>query len=158
MDVIPFKTSKLFDRNYSIPEGCTLTINPGGTNSGKTYAIMQVLSLKALEEENLVITVTGQDIPNLKKGALRDLQTIIGESEYLQAHIREYNKTDRIYTFTTGSIIEFNSYDDQQDAKNGKRDYLFCNEANGIGYKVFAELQQRTNIHTWIDYNPTAKL
>lgn len=157
MNVKPFKTSKLFDKNYIIPEGCTLTINPGGTSSGKTYSLMQTISLKSLEAPNLITTVTGQDIPNLKKGALRDLQTITNGSEYLQAHIANYNKTDRILEFINGSIIEFQSYDDAQDAKNGKRHYLFANEANGIHYNVFSELYQRTSIHTWIDYNPTAE-
>ena len=157
MKVQPFETSKLFDKNFVIPEGCTLTINPGGTSSGKTYSIMQVLSLIASTQENKVITVCGQDIPNLKKGALRDLQTIISSSEFLQHQIKNYNKSDRIYEFNSGSIIEFNSYDDAQDAKNGKRDYLFVNEANGVPYNVFSELFQRTSIHTWVDYNPTAE-
>lgn len=157
MNIKPFRTSKLFDKNFTVPEGCNITINQGGTSSGKTYSIMQVLSLKALEESNLIITVTGQDIPNLKKGALRDLQTIISNSEYLQANIKDFNKTDRIYTFRSNSIIEFQSYDDSQDARNGKRDYLFVNEANGVHYNVFSELFQRTSKHTWLDYNPTAQ-
>jgi len=154
--LIPFQTSKLFDVNYNIPEGCKITDNCGGTSSGKTYSILQVLILKAYENPGVIITVCGQDIPNLKKGALRDIQRIIDSSEFVRSIIKSYNKTDRIYEFSNGSKIEFNSYDDEQDAKNGKRDYLFINEANGVSYEIFEQLYVRTSKHTWLDYNPSA--
>lgn len=50
--------------------------------------------------------------------------------------------------------MEFNSYDNEQDAKSGKRDYLFVNEANGIPYKVYEQLALRTRKQVFIDYNP----
>ncbi len=53
--------------------------------------------------------------------------------------------------------MEFNSYDNEQDAKSGKRDYLFVNEANGIPWEVYFQLSIRTRKKEFIDYNPTAK-
>lgn len=53
--------------------------------------------------------------------------------------------------------MEFNSYDDAQDAKSGKRDHLFLNEANGIKKSIFDELEVRTTQQTFIDFNPTAR-
>lgn len=156
-ELIPFETSRLFDKNYVLPEGIDLTVNRGGTSSGKTYALMQVLCLKAYEEPGVIITVIGQDIPNLKKGAIRDLHTIVATSEFLQSIIRYYNKTDRILHFKNGSIIEFNSYDNEQDAKNGKREYSFFNEVNGIEYGIFEAIYVRTKIHTWVDFNPSGE-
>ncbi len=153
----PFKTSKLFDFNFKEPDGKQLTINQGGTSSGKTYSILQVLFIKGFLNAGCKITVCGQDIPNLKKGAIRDSKTIYNSSEFVQSIIANYNKSDRIYEFKNGSILEFTSYDDSQDAKNGKRDYLFINEANGVDYEIFKELYQRTSKHTWIDYNPTGE-
>jgi phage terminase large subunit len=52
--------------------------------------------------------------------------------------------------------MEFKSYDDAQDAKSGKRDYLFVNEANGIDCLVYNELALRTRNKIYIDYNPNA--
>ena len=156
-ELTAFETSKLFDCNFDIPEGIDLTVNRGGTSSGKTYSIMQVLALKAYKEPNVIITVVGQDIPNLKKGAIRDLQTIISSSEFIQSTIKHYNKTDRILHFKNGSIIEFNSYENEQDAKNGKRDYSFFNEANGISYEIFEAIYVRTKIHSWLDFNPSGE-
>ena len=116
----------------------------GGTASGKTYSIMQVLFTLAMEEARQVITVVGQDIPNLKVGAYRDAKTIHDSSSVLQGWFPTINEGERIIKCANGSIIEFKSYADEQDAKNGKRDYLFVNEANGISYEVFWQLDMRT--------------
>ncbi|RYU91071.1 hypothetical protein EWM62_03800 [Mucilaginibacter terrigena] len=146
------KTSTLFKHNY---EATThVVINQGGTSSGKTYAIQQVLFCLAVETEKQIITVVGQDIPNLKSGVLRDAQAIHNESEVLKIMVKNYNKTDRIFEFSNGSIIEFKSYANAQDAKSGKRDYLFVNEANGIAWDVYTELALRTKKRIYIDYNP----
>lgn len=153
----PFRVNHLFKKNFEIPEGKDLTVNRGGTSSGKTYSIMQVLILTAYKEPGVIITVVGQDIPNLKKGAIRDLFTILNTSEFCQAIIKYYNKTDRILHFKNGSIIEFNSYDNEQDAKNGKRDYSFFNEVNGVPYEVFEAIYVRTKVHTWVDFNPSGE-
>ena len=150
-----FKSSTVFDWNYrtAVP----VVINQGGTSSGKTYSILQVLFAKLSAAPNQVCTVVGQDIPNLKAGALRDALDIYSSSEALRTLIASYNSQDRIFKFINGSLMEFKSYDGPQDAKSGKRDYLFVNEANGIPYPVYEELYLRTRLQTFIDYNPNAE-
>lgn len=150
-----FQTTDLFTKNFKSTK--KKNVNQGGTSSGKTYAILQVLFVLALRDPGCVITVAGQDIPNLKKGAIRDAAKIVGSSKRLQREIGSFNKSDRIYYFRNGSIIEFNSYSDEQDAKSGKRDYLFVNEANGIPFEVYFQLSIRTYKKEFIDYNPTIK-
>lgn len=149
-----FKTTVLFKANYYA--AAPVVVNQGGTSSGKTYAILQVLFCIACEQPGQVITVAGQDIPNLKAGAMRDAQNIHNNSAILQQHIRNFNKTDRIFEFHNGSLIEFKSYGDGQDAKSGKRDYLFVNEANGVNWEIYIELSLRTSKRVFIDYNPNA--
>lgn len=134
---------------------CDIVVQQGGTWSGKTYGIMQCLFSLAVSG-NYVITVVGQDIPNLKRGALRDAQTIESSSPILKQLIQSYNASDRIYKFYSGSIIEFVSYANEQDARNGKRDFLFINEANGITWNIAEQLINRTRIRSFIDYNPSA--
>lgn len=153
--MMPFKVIKeLYKANT---DGNYRTfVNQGGTSSGKTYTIMQVLFVYAMTEPNAVITICGQDLPNLKVGALRDAKTIINGSEWM----REYFNVNESGSFITGrnnSILEFKSYDNEQDAKNGKRDYLFVNEANGIPYEIYWQLQIRTRKRVYIDYNPSAR-
>lgn len=150
-----FKTGPLYLANLN--SKANIVVNQGGTSSGKTYSIEQVLATIAISEAKKTITVAGQDIPNLKVGAIRDMEAIIDSSLELQSLLlKPFNKTERTFYFKSGSIIEYKSYDDAQDAKSGKRDYLFVNEANGISFDVFSELHLRTRIKTFIDYNPNA--
>ena len=149
------QTSVLFQANYEAIE--EIVVNQGGSSSGKTYSILQVLFAKWASEPNIVITVVGQDIPNLKSGALRDAMVIWQSSIELQAITLDYNKSDRIFRNKFNSILEFKSFKDAQDAKSGKRDYSFFNEANGIPFDVFTEVRLRTRKQTYIDYNPNAE-
>ena len=150
-----FRTLELFDLN--LDSTARVVVNQGGTSSGKTYSIMQVLFYLAMTDIGSIITVVGQDIPNLKVGAYRDAKTILAGSERLQAAFPVINEGERIIKCINGSIIEFKSYADAQDAKSGKRDYLFINEANGIPYEIYWQLAIRTRKKIFIDYNPSAR-
>lgn len=133
-----------------------IKVNQGGTSSSKTYSIMQLLFLRAIQNQGFVITVTGESIPNLKKGAYRDAETIYGRSKELQQYIESWNKSERIIYFKNGSLMEFVSNLDEQSAKNGKRDILFVNEANGVSWAIFFQLAIRTRHDIFLDYNPSA--
>lgn len=153
------EVNDLFYPNYYAKT--KITTNQGGTWSAKTYTILQVLHQLACEKKR-VITVAGQDVPNLKKGAIRDFFRILTDPEqeaYLKGgDINEaYNKSDRVLNYESGSIIEFSSFKDEQDARSGKRDILFINEANGISYEIFWQLFMRTEERVYLDYNPSAK-
>lgn len=148
-------TSVVFQANLEAKT--KYVVNQGGTSSGKTYSIIQLLFLKAILEPNSIITIAGQDIPNLKKGAYRDAQRIYSTTEEVAKWFSKPNQTDRIFTCTNGSVIEFSSFADEQDARSGKRDYLFVNEANGVPYDIFWQLAIRTNKQVFIDYNPTSR-
>jgi phage terminase large subunit len=149
-----FEASEVYDWNLQATED--VIVNQGGTSSGKTYSILQVLFTYAVKEQN-TITVVGQDIPNLKTGALKDALDIYGASPQLQALVQSYNKSERIFHFKTGSTMHFTSFENAQDAKSGKRDYLFINEAQGVNFGIFDELHTRTKKQTFIDYNPNAE-
>ena len=150
-----FKVSDLFYENLEAEE--RTIVNQGGTSSGKTYSLMQVLYILGMQDAGSVITVVGQDVPNLKKGAYRDAKRILNDSEPLQGWWPIINEGERIIKCANGSIIEFSSFKDAQDAKSGKRDYLFINEANGIPYEVYWQLAMRTRKKVFLDYNPSAR-
>jgi len=132
-----------------------LIVLQGGTSSGKTYATIQWLIYKAIERKR-VITITSESIPNLKKGAYRDFEMIMADSAYARSLVDYWNKGERIIQFKNGSIIEFISNTDEQSAKAGKRDILFCNEVNAIPYAIFWQLAIRTREQIVVDYNPSA--
>ena len=74
-----------------------ITIEQGGTSSGKTYTTLDVLFYIGIQEPNSVITVVGQDVPNLKKGAYRDAKNIWASSPDYQSRYEKPNETDRIF-------------------------------------------------------------
>jgi len=148
-------TTKLVD--YTLDTEKQIVVHQGGTSSSKTWSLLQVCFMRAIEEPGSIITVVGQDVPNLKKGAYRDALNILKGNELLEDALEHHYRKERELRFVGGSLIEFHSYDDPQDAKSGKRDYLFINEADGISWPLFDELNVRTEKQSYIDFNPTAK-
>lgn len=138
-----------------------IVINQGGTDSGKTYAIIQLFYLLASnyvrtkEQPEMLLTVVGATVPNLKKGAYRIAENIYSNTAELQKKIKSWNKSERVILFNNGAVIEFVSAIDEQDAKQGKRQYCFFNEANKIAWMIFWQMAKRTRIRTFIDYNPS---
>ena len=153
--MILFETTDLYLANKEAEEDTV--VDQGGTSSGKTYSIVQCLFSHAYEGPGVVCTIAGQDLPNLRVGAIRDADSIVSDSLPLQALIRKHNKSENTYYLKNGSIVEFKAYQTPQDAKSGKRDYLFVNEANGITYEIFNELYLRTKKKTYLDYNPNSE-
>jgi phage terminase large subunit len=152
-----FNCSPVFQANYEAKEG--IIINQGGTDSGKTYALMQLLYTRAITFDapalDPIISVVAESIPNLKKGAYRHAKNIYLSTPELRKYVKSWNETDRVITFITGWIMEFISCENEQSAKQGKRQYLFVNEAQGISYLVFWQLAKRTRRQVYIDYNPS---
>jgi len=148
-------TTRLLDT--TLESSCPIIVHQGGTSSSKTWSILQAFFIKLFQYPGSVATIVGQDIPNLRVGAYRDAQTLINRSSIISGEIISHNKVDRILKFRNRSMMEFNSYDNAQDAKSGKRDFLFVNEANGIPYSIFEELNMRTSRQTMIDFNPTSE-
>jgi phage terminase large subunit len=149
-----FQTSPIFHWNYE--SKARHKVNQGGSSSGKTYAILQVIFTRLMQKKRIA-TVIGQDMPNLRKGAIRDFnERILTSIPWFNNFIRSYNKTTQQFKLYNGSILEFTSFKDFQDAKNGKRDIAFFNEANGIAWPIVEQVAIRTEEEIFYDYNPSS--
>jgi phage terminase large subunit len=153
-----FECSKVYYANYL--SEADITINQGGTDSGKTYAIMQLLFTYALTinppKIDPVITIVGESIPNLKAGAYRIGQSIYENTPEILDAVLMWNRSDMTFIFKNGWKMEFKSYETEQQAKQGKRQFSFFNEANGINWMIFWQVAKRTRQKVFIDYNPSA--
>lgn len=126
----------------------------GGTSASKTISILLVLIDKAQRDTSPKLTsVIAESIPHLKRGALRDFQNIMKSQKYWKDSL--WNSTDKIYTFETGSQIEFFSADDASKLRGGRRDRAFLNECNNITFESFEEIEVRTKECVYLDWNPT---
>jgi len=136
-----------------LASGARRIIHQGGQNSGKTVNILGALAKTLSEErEPSVNTVTSQSFPHLKGGALRDFETYIYPT--FKRAISKYHRTDHLFTFTSGSILEFKVFETEMAAHGPKRKRLFINEANTFPYPIFFQLDSRSD-QTIIDYNPS---
>ena len=129
-------------------------LNEGGTASTKTWSILQVLTLLAQgAKTSLPISIVSESLPHLKKGAIRDFFNILGES---QDNNLRWNKTEHIYTFGKGTV-EFFGADESAKVRGPRRKILFINEANNVPWETARGLDIRTEIFTFVDWNPVSQ-
>lgn len=130
----------------------------GGTSASKTISILLWIIQRAgtnPEDQKETISVVSESMPHLKRGAIRDFLSIMQEHNAFDGS--RWNKTDYIYTFPNGSIIEFFSADQPGKVRGPRRDILFINEANNISYDTFTQLEVRTKKIIWLDWNPVSE-
>lgn len=134
--------------------GCKKRIRviQGGSSAGKTIAILLILIDIAQSRKNVLISVVSETIPHLKRGAIRDFLSIMEAHGYYKED--RWNRTDYIYTFETGSKIEFFSADSPDKVRGPRRDILFINEANNVSFETYTQLAIRTKETIFIDFNP----
>lgn len=126
----------------------------GGTSASKTISILLVLINAAQSDKHKTLTsVVSESVPHLKRGVIRDFKSILQEHKYWKDE--RWNATDFIYTFETGSQIEFFSSDNGDKLRGARRDRLFINEANNVTFDAFEQLEVRTKEFVFLDYNPT---
>jgi phage terminase large subunit len=130
-----------------------LRVVAGGTSASKTISILMWLIQHSQNNEGVIISVISESFPHLKRGAMRDFLNIMQSHEYYKDS--EWNRTDCIYTFPTGSRMEFFSADQPSKVRGPRRDILFINEANNIPWETYDQLSIRTRQVIWLDYNPT---
>lgn len=127
---------------------------PGGTSASKTISIlMWLINLAQSDKTPTLTSVVAESIPHLKRGALRDFKNIMKVQRYWKDAL--WNATDSMYTFETGSQMEFFSTDSGDKLRGARRDRLFINEANNVAFDAFEQLEVRTKQFVYLDWNPT---
>ncbi len=125
----------------------------GGQGSGKTIGIEMILANHAMHQPDKEITIIQAELSKLKKTAVRDFIKIL--KSYDLFDINRWNKTDSIYTFPSGSYIEFLGLDKADVGKGFRRDVLYFNELNkgGITLDAYMQFASRAKM-VYIDFNP----
>lgn len=150
-----WQTSKIYEETLvALADGQAVIVNKGGTRSGKTWAVLQCCYYIATHQRNKLISIVGETMPFLKRGAIRDFQTLLGETFNYDL----WNASDKIYRFpNTGSAIEFFSADDDSKVHGSARDYCFINECYFVDWEVYRQLAVRTRKAVLLDYNPRSR-
>ena len=146
-------SGRVFEESFRAWESpANIIVNVGGTRSGKTYSVLQLLALIANKsKEPLIISVVTQTFPQLRQGAMRDFEKVLGELPIA------FHENRSVHTWEIGrSKIEFFSCDQYEKVLGSQRDLLFVNEANRLGYEVVRQLMVRTSGKKFFDYNPVS--
>lgn len=149
------KVTSIYRKNLdAVARRKRFVINQGGTSSSKTYSILQTIISLCHIRQNLTISIVAETFPHLKRGAMRDFfHILMTEGIYSDAN---HNRSDNSYKIGT-NMIEFFSGDKAERMKGARRDILFINEAYGIKYDIFDQLEIRTKWVVFIDFNPVAE-
>lgn len=154
------QTTRVFDMTSSAWRKKPRYISScGGTRSGKTFSVVQLLFLHLLGEERrggkpTITSIVSESVPHLKRGAIRDFKTLLTTEGIWDEN--KWSETDKTYRFNNGSVLEFFSVDNDAGKVYGSaRDNLFVNECQHIEYETFRQLAVRTRGRIIMDYNPT---
>ena len=145
----------IFEKNYNALQNneVRFIINEGGSRSSKTYSLCQMIIVYSFQNPQKVVSIIRKTFPALRATVMRDFFEILKELDIYSTE--RHNKSEHIYTFENGSIVEFFSVDDEQKIRGRKRDLAWCNEANELFYDDFTQLNMRTENKLIFDYNPS---
>ena len=128
----------------------------GGTSAGKTIGILQDLIDQCQSYDAPDVTsVVSESFPHLRRAAMRDFTSIMQEQNYWQD--KRWDKSNSIYTFETGQLMEFFSADQPMKVRGPRRKRLFVNECNNIPFETYEQLEVRTEESIYADWNPSAE-
>jgi len=147
---LDINTSITFDNLLNTEKRITQHI--GGTRSGKTYAILQWLIVRAIQEKQ-DITVVRKTVPSLKRTVMKDFKDILLDIKYFNED--NFNQSERYYKFSNGSIISFLNTDDPEKLRGVKSDILFIDEASEIDEESYFQLSIRCSGPIILAFNPT---
>lgn len=152
-------TTKVFSKLLAafLDPSVRLILMRGGTRSGKTWAILQLLDYigrksKARATGRRVISVVSETLPHLKRGAIRDFETMLRADRIWSE--KKWHDTDKIYKYQNAAL-EFFSADSPGKVHGPARDILYINEAINVGWEVYRQLSIRTAEKVIIDWNPS---
>ena len=137
----------------ALESGARFIVNEGGSRSSKTYSLCQLLISYCIANPRTTASIVRKAFPSLRASVYRDMIEVLQDANIYDK--RQHNKSEHIYTFDNGSMIEFFSVDDEQKIRGRKRDICWCNEANELLYDDFNQLNMRTTDCLIFDYNPS---
>jgi phage terminase large subunit len=148
------KSTVIFEKNFEAIAGDKrFIINEGGSRSSKTYSLCQLMIIYCLQNNNKVVSVIRKTFPALRATVLRDFIEILKDIGIYKQEA--HNKSEHIYTFANGSMIEFFSVDNEQKIRGRKRDIAWLNEANELFFDDYTQINMRTEDKLIFDYNPS---
>lgn len=147
-------TKVFYDILEAVNEDKKLIISYGGSSSSKSISILQYLYLYALKYKHKRITVGAESVTVLKKTVIPDMIEHVFGDTYEESR---FNKTDMIYTFPTGTIMQFVSCDNESRWHGLRSHITYFDEVFYVPQKVFQQASIRTSERVFVSFNPVSE-
>ena len=135
------RTTPIFIKNRDAT--ARIVVNRGGSGSGKSFALVQLMVMKALTEKNKRIIIVRSSLALCKKTILKEAVEYVNTTGDLYKQF-EYNKTSSVLLCrTTLSTIEFVGADDAQKFRGLSANYFWFEEATEIEFEFFKQANMR---------------
>lgn len=145
------KTNKVF--GHLLRSDKRITIEQGGTRSGKTYNILiWIIFYYTRKNKGQTITICRKTFPSLRASVMRDFFEILRSYDLYREQY--HNKSSSEY-YLNGNLVEFISIDQPDKIRGRKRNLLYINEANELFFEDWQQLIFRTDGKIILDYNPS---
>jgi len=128
-------------------------VNRGSSRSSKTYSLIDCFDLYARQNHSKRLTVWRDTKTDCKKTVLNDILKHLKTSDRYKVE-QEFNKTESIFTYATGSTFEIHGTDDEETVHGLSQASAWLNEPYKISRETFDQIDQRTADFIFIDYNP----
>lgn len=128
-------------------------IHEGSSRSSKTYSLIDCYDLYARAYGNKRLTVWRDTKTDCKKTVLNDTLKHLKKTDRYKID-QDFNKTESIFTYDTGSTFEIHGTDDEETVHGLTQDAAWFNEPYKISRDTFDQVDQRTADFIILDWNP----
>lgn len=160
MKTISLDASPVFQRNWEAihaknEDGSRkwrYIINTGSSRSSKTYSLIDCYWLYCMSNRNKRLTVWRDTKKSCKDTVLNDALKHFKSTG--RHDPRNFNITDSIFKYNTGSTFEIHGTDDELTVHGLTQDAAWGNEPYKWSRDVFDQIDQRTADFILLDWNP----
>lgn len=149
------EATETFEKNYDalFNTDKRFIINQGGSRSGKTWSLCQLMILYAIKHKNTEIAIVRKAMATTRDTVMKDFFKVMKELNLY--NVKRHNKTESKYTFVNGSTVKFLGADDEQKLRGLSSNIVWANEANELWYDDFFQLNIRCTSKFIVDFNPS---
>lgn len=125
----------------------------GGSRSSKTWSIIQHICLLCQDNTPYSFTITRSQLTWLKDTVLKDFEKIVYDLGWPIYPSINRRRSQQEYVLLDNEIV-FMGGEDEGKLFGRSQDWFWMNECIELSKKHFDQLEMRTKIGGWLDYNP----
>jgi len=140
---VKIKATRIFYANLQATKPVVLNI--GGARSGKSFAILQLLLVYFVNQNNKKILITRKTRPALKISCWEMFLDLLERTDFRR--FCKFNRSELDIRFKN-NVVYFRAIDNPEKIKSTEFNYIFMEEANEFSYEDYVILKTRLSAPT----------